>query len=106
MKPETVESAPEGLKGLARKLTAKKPDAPSKPRGKDAQPWDMKTLLAAAEQGEMRSLPRSGGNSSGTKPGEYWSLQHPGLYTLFWIALILAIFVPLSVNRYKKATSR
>jgi hypothetical protein len=58
MKPAAEE--PEGLKGLARKLTAKKPDAP-KPRGKDAPAWDMKALLAAAEQGDMRSLPRSAG---------------------------------------------
>ncbi|MDB5734549.1 MAG: hypothetical protein JWN16_1186, partial [Alphaproteobacteria bacterium] len=45
---KTVEPESEGLKGLARKLTAKKPAAP-------AQRWDMKTLLAAAEQGgDMR----------------------------------------------------
>jgi hypothetical protein len=61
MKPETAENAPEGLKGLARKLTAKKPDAPRGAKAKDAPAWEMKTLLAAAEQGDMRSLPRSAG---------------------------------------------
>jgi ABC-2 type transport system permease protein len=45
------------------------------------------------------------GNGSGASPGNYWSLQHPVIYTLLWIALILVIFIPLSVARYKKATS-
>ncbi len=45
---KTADAEPEGLKGLARKLTSKKP-APT------GQRWDMKTLLAAAEQGgDMR----------------------------------------------------
>jgi ABC transporter DrrB family efflux protein len=35
-----------------------------------------------------------------------WSLQHPVLYTLGWIVLILAIFVPLSIRQYRVASSR
>jgi len=35
-----------------------------------------------------------------------WSLQNPVLYTLIWVALILAIFIPLSVRQYKRAASR
>ncbi|HEX6311865.1 MAG TPA: ABC transporter permease [Acidimicrobiia bacterium] len=35
-----------------------------------------------------------------------WSLQHPTLYTLLWIAAIIAVFAPLSVRQYKRATSR
>jgi hypothetical protein len=51
VKPAEPES--EGLKGLARKLTAKKPAA-------TGQRWDMKTLLAAAEQGgDMRRSDKS-----------------------------------------------
>jgi ABC transporter DrrB family efflux protein len=46
------------------------------------------------------------GNGGGTKPGNYWSLEHPEVYTLLWIALILLIFVPLSVSQYKRAASR
>ncbi|HTZ43442.1 MAG TPA: ABC transporter permease [Jatrophihabitans sp.] len=38
-------------------------------------------------------------------PG-YWSLQHPVLYTLGWVVLLLLVFVPLSVHQYKKAASR
>jgi hypothetical protein len=46
------------------------------------------------------------GNGSGAPTGDYWSLEHPVIYTLLWIALIIAVFVPLSVAKYKKATSR
>ena len=46
------------------------------------------------------------GNGKGAKSGDYWSLDHPVIYTLLWTALIIAVFVPLSVSRYKKATSR
>jgi ABC-2 type transport system permease protein len=35
-----------------------------------------------------------------------WSLQHPQVYTLLWIALILAVFVPVSVRQYQKAAAR
>jgi len=35
-----------------------------------------------------------------------WSMQHPVLYTLIWVGIILAIFVPLSVRQYKRAASR
>jgi ABC-2 type transport system permease protein len=37
---------------------------------------------------------------------DYWSLQHPIIYTLLWILLLLIIFVPLSVHQYKRAASR
>ncbi|MBB3039393.1 ABC transporter permease [Hoyosella altamirensis] len=36
---------------------------------------------------------------------DVWSMQNPVLYSLICVAVILAIFVPLSVNRYK-ATSK
>ena len=39
-------------------------------------------------------------------PPAVWSLQHPVLYSLIWIALILAVFVPLSVRRYKRSATR
>jgi ABC transporter DrrB family efflux protein len=35
-----------------------------------------------------------------------WPLQHPELYVLFWVAVILAVFVPLAVAMYKRAASR
>ncbi len=37
---------------------------------------------------------------------DVWSLQHPVLYTLLWIALILVVFVPLATRQYIRAASR
>jgi ABC-2 type transport system permease protein len=39
-------------------------------------------------------------------PGDAWPLQHPVLATLAWSAIILAVFGPLSVSRYRAAASR
>jgi len=37
---------------------------------------------------------------------DVWALQNPVLYTLLWTALILAVFVPLSVRLYQRTTTR
>jgi hypothetical protein len=56
MKP-VVEPEAEGLKGLARKLTARKsPDR----NVRDSKTWEMKTLLAAAEEGDVRPVKSDG----------------------------------------------
>jgi hypothetical protein len=47
MKP-AAEPEPEGLKGLARKLTSRKSERA--PRASESKGWEMKALLAAAEQ--------------------------------------------------------
>ena len=39
-------------------------------------------------------------------PPDVWSLQNPELYTLIWVAIILAVFVPLANRQYQKATTR
>lgn len=39
-------------------------------------------------------------------PGGPWSLQHPVLYTLLWVGIILAVFVPLCVRRYQQAAQK
>ena len=36
---------------------------------------------------------------------DVWSLQNPVLYTLIWIAIILLVFVPLSVRQYQRAAA-
>jgi ABC-2 type transport system permease protein len=47
------------------------------------------------------------GNTTPASPvPNYWSLQHPVIYTLLWVALLLVIFVPLAARQYKKAASR
>jgi ABC-2 type transport system permease protein len=46
------------------------------------------------------------GNTGSLGPPDAWSLQNPIAYTLIWVALIMAVFVPLSVRQYKKAAAR
>lgn len=46
------------------------------------------------------------GNTGSVPPPDVWSLQNPVVYTLIWVGIILAIFVPLSVRQYNKAASR
>lgn len=35
-----------------------------------------------------------------------WSLQNPVIYTLIWVVIILAVFVPLSVRAYQRASTK
>jgi len=37
----------------------------------------------------------------GTPDPSVWPLQHPVLYTLIWAAVIIAVFAPLAVHRYR-----
>ena len=36
---------------------------------------------------------------------DVWSMQHPVLYTLSWVVIILVVFVPLSINQYRRASA-
>ena len=45
------------------------------------------------------------GNTGSLPPPDVWSLQNPIEYTLIWVAVILAIFVPLSIRQYNMAAS-
>ena len=45
------------------------------------------------------------GNTIGMPP-DTWSLQNPILYSLIWIGIILAVFIPLSIRQYNKATTK
>jgi ABC-2 type transport system permease protein len=47
-----------------------------------------------------------GNTSPAFPPPDVWSLQNPVAYTLIWVVIILAVFVPLSVWQYKRAASR
>ncbi|MEJ3748581.1 ABC transporter permease [Actinomycetes bacterium KLBMP 9797] len=47
------------------------------------------------------------GNTNPAVPQpDAWPLQRPVLTSLLWIVVLLAVFVPLAVQRYKKAVSR
>jgi len=53
-----------------------------------------------------QSVRQAFGNTGNLPRPTVWSLQHPELYTLIWVAIILAVFVPLSVRQYRRAASR
>ncbi|MEX2328700.1 MAG: ABC transporter permease [Nitriliruptoraceae bacterium] len=44
--------------------------------------------------------------NAGPSTSDAWSMQHPTSYTLLWIAIILAVFVPLSIRQYRRSTLR
>jgi len=47
-----------------------------------------------------------GNTGPATATGGVWPLEHPVIYTLVWVGIILAVFIPLSVRRYQSATTR
>ncbi|XVV00815.1 ABC transporter permease [Actinosynnema sp. CA-248983] len=42
----------------------------------------------------------------GAQRPDAWPLQHPVAASLLWVAVLLAVFIPLSVRQYWKAVSR
>ena len=59
--------------------------------------WNPVTALAGA----LRHL---FANPGGVPPADGpWSLQHPVLYTLLWIAAIVAVCAPLAVRQYQRS---
>lgn len=47
------------------------------------------------------------GNTSPLGPStEVWPMRHPVATTFLWVAVILAIFVPLALKQYKRSVSR
>ncbi|HEV3475083.1 MAG TPA: ABC transporter permease [Actinomycetota bacterium] len=58
--------------------------------------------VSAVAQGVREAF----GNTGSLPEPDVWSLAHPVAYTLISSAVIMAIFIPLSVRQYRKATSR
>ncbi|MDQ3951442.1 MAG: ABC transporter permease [Actinomycetota bacterium] len=58
--------------------------------------------VSAVAQGAREAF----GNTGTLTSPDVWSLQNPVWYTLIWVGIILAVFVPLSVRQYKKAAAR
>jgi ABC transporter DrrB family efflux protein len=44
-----------------------------------------------------------GNTNPALPPPDHWPLQHPVLYSLLWVVIILLIFVPLAVRQYTRA---
>jgi ABC transporter DrrB family efflux protein len=62
--------------------------------------WNPVSALSQAVRGLF-------GNTAPNGPTpDAWPLQHPVAASLGWIVVMLVIFVPLAVSRYKKAVSR
>ena len=59
--------------------------------------WNPVSAVAQA----ARELFGNAGAGSGA-----WSMEHPALYTLVWVGIILAVFVPLSVRRYQQKVNK
>ncbi len=63
--------------------------------------WNPISAVTQAARENFGNVPPGGGLATPS-----WALQNPEVYTLIWSAVVLAIFVPLSVRRYRRATSR
>jgi ABC-2 type transport system permease protein len=42
----------------------------------------------------------------GTPDPTVWPLQNAVLYTLMWVVIIIAVFAPLAVRRYRTAKDK
>jgi ABC transporter DrrB family efflux protein len=47
-----------------------------------------------------------GNTAPSLETSDAWSLQHPVVYTLLWVVVLLAVFVPLAVRTYLRTASR
>lgn len=68
-------------------------------------------LRTIAEWNPMSALTQAvrelfGNTNPMMPPPEVWPLQNPVLASLMWTALMLIVFVPFAIHRYKKAVSR
>jgi ABC-2 type transport system permease protein len=62
--------------------------------------WNPVSTVTQASRELFGNLP------AGAPVADAWSLQHPVAYTLIWVVVMIAVFAPLSVARYKKTTLR
>jgi ABC-2 type transport system permease protein len=62
--------------------------------------WNPVSTVAQSARELFGNIP------AGVPEPDVWSLQHPLVYSLLWAALILAVFVPLSVRKYLRTASR
>jgi ABC-2 type transport system permease protein len=72
-----------------------------------ALPGPLRTFAEWNPVSAVAQATREAFGNTGTLPEpDVWSLAHPVAYTFIWVAIILAIFIPLSVRQYRKAASR
>ncbi|MGH3927204.1 MAG: ABC transporter permease, partial [Pseudonocardiaceae bacterium] len=62
--------------------------------------WNPLSAVAQAVREAFGNLPQ------GVPVPDVWSLQNPVAYSLIWVGIILAVFIPLSVRQFNKAATR
>jgi ABC-2 type transport system permease protein len=62
--------------------------------------WNPVSAVTAAAREQFGNI------SSKLPPPDVWPMQHPVAYTLIWVVLILAVFIPLAIRQYGRAASR
>lgn len=62
--------------------------------------WNPVSAVTQAARELFGNLP------PGTPDPTVWPLANPVLYTLLWAAIIISVFAPLAVRRYKKAPAK
>lgn len=62
--------------------------------------WNPVSSVTQASRELLGNIP------PGTPEPTAWPLQHPIVYTLGWIVVIVAVFAPLAVRRYQRSTQR
>ena len=62
--------------------------------------WNPVSSVTQAARELFGNLP------DGIPEPDAWSLRNPVLYTLIWTVLIVAVFAPLSVRQYKRASRK
>ncbi len=73
----------------------------------DLMPGPLKTFAEWNPVSAVAQAVREAFGNTGNVPiPDAWSLQNPLAYSLVWIGIILAIFIPLSVRQYMKAATR
>lgn len=73
--------------------------------------WNPVSTLTHAARDNFGNLDALAGQGMGAEAAreaaEYtWALQHAELYTLAWVVIILAVFVPLSIRTYQRTVLR
>jgi len=62
--------------------------------------WNPVSAVTQASRELFGNIP------DGVPTPDSWPLQHAGVYTLIWSAVILIVFVPLANAQYRRSTSR